>query len=161
MIEQQGEVVAVAASRALVRLGGKAGCSACDAGRGCGAGLFGRMLRRRPVVLSFDNDLQALPGQSVIVGLREAWFLTLVTRFYLFPIVAGLVGGAIGHYVSGELLLEASATDGLTLLAAVLAGAIALWRNRHWSMAFTGSSGVHLLRVLPGQEPDDYQEVVS
>lgn len=161
MMEQQGEVIAVEATRALVRLGGKSGCAECDAGRGCGAGLFGRMLRRRPVVLSCDNHVQALPGQSVTVGLPEAWFLTLVARFYLFPIVAGLVGGGIGHYVSGELLLGALATDGLTLLAAVLAGAIVLWRNRNWSEQFTGSSGVRLMRVLPGHEPDDYQEVIS
>lgn len=161
MIEQQGEVVAAEASRVFVRLGGKSGCPACDAGRGCGAGLFGRLLRRRPVLLSFDNHLRALPGQSVIVGLPEAWFLRLVSRFYLFPVVAGLVGGGIGHYVSEMLLLNASATDGLTLLAAVLTGAIVLRRNRHWSLEFSGSSGVHLLRVLPGHEPDDYQEVVS
>jgi len=161
MIEQQGQVVAAEASRVLVRMGGKSGCSACDAGRGCGAGLFGRMLKRRPVLLSFDNHLQAAPGQSVVVGLPEALFLTLVSRFYLFPIVAGLVGGGIGHYVSGKLLLEASAADGLTLLVAVLAGAIVLWGNRYRSVKYTGSAGVQLLRVLPGHEQDDYEEVVS
>jgi len=119
------------------------------------------MLKRRPVLLSFDNHLQAVPGQAVIVGLPEAVFLTLVSRFYLFPIVAGLVGGGIGHYVSGKWLLEASAADGLTLLAAVLAGAIVLWCNRYRSVDYTCSSEVHLLRVLPGDEQVDYQEVVS
>jgi sigma-E factor negative regulatory protein RseC len=97
MIEQQGEVLASSHGEALVRLGGRSGCAACDAGRGCGAGVFGRLLRRRPVVLPLGNAVGAQRGQAVIVGLPESWFLSLVARFYLYPLVAGLVGASLGH----------------------------------------------------------------
>ena len=90
MLEQQGQVVATAGGRASVRLGGQTGCAACDAGRGCGAGLFGRLLRRRPVVLEFDNHLDARCGQEVLVGLSERWFLQLVARFTWFLYWPGL-----------------------------------------------------------------------
>jgi sigma-E factor negative regulatory protein RseC len=152
MIEQQGRVVAVDSGEALVQLGGRAGCPACDAGRGCGAGLFGRMLRRRGAVMTFDNHLEARAGQAVVVGLPETWFLSLVARFYLFPLLAGLAGGALGHYVSGLFGAGIGFGDLLTLIAALLGGAVAFWRNHKWSGEFPGSPDVHLLRVVDNDE---------
>ena len=121
MIEQQGRVVAAASERAVVRLGGMAGCPACDAGRGCGAGIFGRLLRRRPVDLTFENHLQARVGQAVVVGLPEAWFLRLVARFYLAPLLAGLVAGSFGHYLSRMSGAGIAVADLVTLVAALVA----------------------------------------
>ena len=129
MIEQQGVVVASRSGRAQVRLGGRSGCTACDAGRGCGAGIFGRLLRRRPLVLTLDDALGVSPGQAVMVGLPESWFLTLVTRFYLYPLLAGLVGAMLGHYVSDKFEAVMAVKDAAALLGAVLAGTAAV-RNR-------------------------------
>ena len=92
MIEQQGRVVDATGARVRVRLGGTTGCTACDAGRGCGAGVFGRLLRRRPVELEFDNHVGAEPGQAVMVGLPESLFLALTLRLYLLPLLAGVLG---------------------------------------------------------------------
>lgn len=154
-------MVAASADRLQVRLGGRVGCAACDAGRGCGAGIFGRLLKRRPVDLAIDNTLQARDGQAVVVGLPEAWFLRLVTRFYLYPLLAGLVAGACGHYVCRMLWSGAVLTDLVTLMAAMAAGALVLWRNRNWSAGYTGPMGVHLLRVVGNNELFDEKEVVS
>ena len=41
-----------------VRVGGQSGCAACDAGKGCGAGLFGKLLRRNPVELELVNEIE-------------------------------------------------------------------------------------------------------
>lgn len=152
MIEQQGRVVAAASERAVVRLGGMSGCPACDAGRGCGAGVFGRLLRRRPVDLTFDNHLQARTGEAVVVGLPEAWFLRLVARFYLVPLLAGLVAAAFGHYLSRMFGAGIAIADLATLAAAVLAGAWAVRRNRKWSGQFPDAMDVHLLRVAEDDE---------
>jgi len=152
MIEQQGRVVDAASERAVVRLGGMAGCPACDAGRGCGAGIFGRLLRRRPVDLTFENHLQARVGQAVVVGLPEAWFLRLVARFYLAPLLAGLVAGAFGHYLSRKMGAGIALADLATLVAAVLAGSWAVLRNRGWSAQVRGAMDVHLLRVAENDE---------
>jgi sigma-E factor negative regulatory protein RseC len=152
MIEQQGLVVAVSGETASVRLGGKPACAACNAGKGCGAGIFGRLLKRKPVVLELQNGPGARVGQSVMVGLSETLFLHLVFKFYLFPLLAGLAGAAIGHYISVMLEVDSAASDGLTLLGAVLAGAFALMWNRQGSGKppgeFPRNITVHLLRVV-------------
>lgn len=147
MLEQQGQVVSTAGGRASVRLGGRSGCAACDAGRGCGAGVFGRLLRRRPVILEFENDLEARAGQAVIVGVPEAWFLRLAARFYLWPLLAGLGGAAAGHYLSMQMALGAGLRDLATLLAAVCAAALVVWRGRRGAIEFSDVSAVHLLRI--------------
>ena len=152
MIEQQGLIVAVSGGTASVRLGGKSACTACNAGKGCGAGIFGRLLKRKPVVLELQNGPGARVGQSVMVGLPETLFLRLVFKFYLFPLLAGLAGAVIGHYISVKLQAGPVASDGLALLGAVLAGAFALIWNRQGmekpSAEFPRKITVHLLRVV-------------
>jgi sigma-E factor negative regulatory protein RseC len=152
MIEQQGLIVAVAGETASVKLGGSSGCVACDAGRGCGAGIFGRLLQRKPVVLDLHNQVGARLGQAVMVGLPETLFLRLVFSFYLFPLLAGLAGAVIGHYVSVKLQVHSAASDGLALLGAVLAGAFALKWNRQGNekelAEFPQNNTVLLLRVV-------------
>jgi sigma-E factor negative regulatory protein RseC len=154
MIEQQGLVVAVSCETASVRLGGSSACPACDAGEGCGAGIFGRLLQRKPIVIELYNQPAARLGDAVMVGLPEAIFLRLVFSFYLFPLMAGLAGAAFGYYISVRLQLDSAASDGLTLLGAVLAGVFALMRKRQWHGKSTGEfprkMKVHLLRVAEG-----------
>lgn len=147
MIEQQGKVISETEGRILVRLGASTGCSACDAGKGCGAGVFGKLLRRKPVEMEFDNDVGAQAGQSVVVGLKESVFLALVLRLYLAPLLAGLAGAIAGNIIALGLQLPDSATDLLVLAAAVVcAGAVAVMiRSR--PVEFPGDSAVHVLRI--------------
>jgi sigma-E factor negative regulatory protein RseC len=147
MLEQRGQVVATADGRASVRLGGQSGCAACDAGRGCGAGVFGRLLRRRPVVLEFDNQVGARCGQAVLVGVSEQWFLRLVMRFYLVPLLAGLAGAALGHHLSLMLQTGTAGRDLLALAGAGAAGAAALGWSRSRPPASPDPRVVRLLRV--------------
>jgi len=121
MIEQQGQVIAVSGHLASVRLGGNSGCPACDAGKGCGAGIFGRLLQRKPTVLDLENVIDARVGQPVVVGLPESVFLRLVFHLYLLPLLAGLAGAVIGHYLSVKNQSGPSVTDGIALLGAIVA----------------------------------------
>ena len=148
MIEQQGQVTAVSGNLASVRLGGNSGCSACDAGRGCGAGIFGRLLRRKPAVLNLDNAINARIGQPVVVGLPESVFLRLVFHFYLLPLLAGLAGAVLGHYLSVTNQWGPSVTDGIALLGAMVGAAIALLWNRMRNREFPRINAVHLLREI-------------
>ena len=152
MIEQQGLIVAVAGVPDSVQLGGSSGCAVCNAGKGCGAGIFGRLLQRKPVVLELYNQPGARLGQVVMVGLPETLFLRLVFSFYLFPLLAGLAGAAIGHYISVELQVDSTTSDGLALLGAVLAGVFALiWNKQGNGQAlgeFPRKITVRLLRVV-------------
>jgi sigma-E factor negative regulatory protein RseC len=147
MIEQQGQVIEVSEGCASVRLGGNSGCPACDAGKGCGAGVFGRLLQRKPVVLLLENTINARTGQAVVAGLPESLFLRLVFRLYLFPLLAGLVGAALGHYLSIQYGAGTSLTDGIALVGAVAAAAAAMTWNRKRGREFPRKIAVHLLRL--------------
>jgi len=146
MIEQQGQVVRVIGDIVSVRMGASAGCPACDAGKGCGAGIFGRLLNRKPVTLDLLNDLDSSPGQTVVVGLPESLLLRLVSRLYLLPLLAGLAGAAIGHYLAYRAGAGAAMADGATLLGGIMAGAGVLVRNKYRENESPGKIAVHLLR---------------
>ena len=154
MIEQQGQAVSVSTGTVTVRLGGKTGCAACDAGRGCGAGIFGKLLRRRAVELDFENRVGARRGQGVIVGIPEALLLSLVMRFYLFPLLAGLAGAGLGHYVGVRFGAGTGGSDVLALLFGATAGVLVLRRLRESRVEFPRGSAVHLLRVVDPTETE-------
>lgn len=161
MIEQQGQVVAVNDGCVSVRLGGTSGCSACDAGKGCGAGVFGRLLQRKPVVLEFDNALQARTGQAVMVGLPESLYLKLVSRFYLYPLLAGMAGAAAGHAAASGFQWTTWGVD-VFALASGLAAAYATVRVlRHKAKEFPGQAAVHLLRIIETTSCNKEQEVYT
>jgi len=123
--------------------------------------VFGKLLKRRAVELEFDNRVGARSGQAVIVGVPEALFLGLVTRFYLFPLLAGLAGAGLGHYLGWRLGIGAGWSDALALLAGLLAGAWVLRRGRAGQADFSRGFTVHLLRVADQPDSIDDREVVS
>lgn len=146
MIEQQGKVVNADAGQISVRLGASTGCSACDAGKGCGAGVFGRLLQRKPVTLDFENSIGAVPGQAVMVGLPESLFMTLVLRLYAWPILAGLTGGVLGYLAATGLGADRWVSDLATLSGGLLAAAQVMRRVHKRPVEFSGTAAVHLLR---------------
>jgi sigma-E factor negative regulatory protein RseC len=148
MIEQQGKVVDVVKDRACVRLGGATGCARCDSGRGCGAGVFGRLLKRKPVVLELENHVDAGPGQPVMVGIPENLFLRLVCKLYLYPLLGGLAGAVIAHYLSAPWSSAAWVSDLAVLVGGLAAGAAVVLWNRKNSMEFPTGNIVHLLRIV-------------
>jgi len=155
MIEQQAQVLSVSADRARVRLGGQSGCPACDAGRGCGAGLFGRLLRRRPVILDLENRVHARPNQAVTVGIPEALFLRLVSRLYLLPLLAGLLGAIAAHLLATRLGAGPGVADAWTLAGVVAGGAAAIYHGRKRAGEFPASFIVHILRTAHSRNPDE------
>ena len=131
-----------------MRLGGMSGCPACDAGRGCGAGIFGKLLKRRPVVLELENRAGAGAGQAVMVGIPESLFLRLIARLYLWPLLAGLAGMALGHAISANWFPGQALTDLTALAAGIACGGLALLASRRNSGEFPRSEIVHMLRII-------------
>lgn len=149
MIEQQGSVIAVESGLASIRIGGVSGCPACDAGNGCGAGVFGRLLRRKPLVLRLTNSLDARTGQAVMVGIPERDFLRLLLKLYLIPLLAGLAGAALGHHLVALGFTHPVLRDVGALGGAVWFGGLALWVTRSETSGFVGDLRVTLLRIAP------------
>lgn len=169
MISQQGRVVAIEDGEAVVRVGGTSGCAVCDAGRGCGAGIFGRMLRKRPVEVRVINRIGANEGQAVQLGISERKYLELVFCLYAWPVIAGLLGAAIGFALASRLGLAGGLADLWALVPAVLCGGLALVRGRRKLGEFPLGDAVHLMSVAASDQaskcaaatPDRQRQTVS
>lgn len=152
MISQQGKVVAIEGNRLLVEIGARSGCQACDAGKGCGAGVFGRLLKNRPVTVSVPQNDTAAPGDPVEVGIAEQAYLYLVLRLYAFPLLAGLIGAAAGFAVGQWLEMQGGWSDLLTLFAGLFsAGLVVLW-NRRGLREFPTQTAVHFVGAVSASE---------
>ena len=133
MIEQNVRVLRCQGERMWIRMGSQSGCTACDNGKGCGAGLFSRLLQRKPVEIELArNDLDVEVGQMLTLAFPEQIFIKLVLASYGWPLLAALSGAVLGHSVSDWLQFGPVLIDVCTLVAALLAGGFVmrLIRNR-------------------------------
>lgn len=130
MLEQQGRILEQADGLATIRLGPAEGCPACAAGKGCGAGVLGRLLQRDAVLVQLENPTQAMPGEVVIVGIPERIFLSLLLRLYLKPLLLGLAGAVLGNYFATRMTNHAGVIDGFSLLLGFVAAGLGIaWRR--------------------------------
>jgi len=126
MIEQQGRVIRLNGNLAEIRIGMSSGCSVCDQGKGCGAGIFARLLRRDAEHVMVRNVIDAQPGQYVTLGISERAYLNMLFRLYLLPLISALAGAAIGHHLAVGWQLTSVMTDVTVLLSAAAFFAFAL-----------------------------------
>lgn len=90
---------------------------ACEDNRGCGAGLFTRLLPDAPCEVTALNP-HGLPVDSrVIIGLPEMEFLSGAFYLYAWPLIGLFAGVFAGIVVAGWLAVSQD--------LAVLAGAVA------------------------------------
>lgn len=129
MIEQNVQVVACRGGRIWVRMGSQSGCTACDNGNGCGAGVFAKLLQRKPVVLELEqNELSVTPGEMVTLAFPEQIYIKLIFAAYGWPLLAALAGTFVGHGLGTWLTLGPGSIDAMTLLAGLLSGGFVM----HW-----------------------------
>lgn len=130
MLEQRGTILEQAGGLATIRVGPVAGCPACAAGKGCGAGILGRLLQRNAVLVQLENPTSAKPGDVVIVGIPERLFLSLLLRLYLRPLLMGLTGAALGNYFATRMTNQSGVIDGFSLLFGLVSAGLGVTWNR-------------------------------
>ena len=144
MLEQQGRILEQVGGLATIRMGPVAGCPACAAGKGCGAGILGRLLQCDAVLVQLENLTQAMPGDVVIVGIPERIFLSLVLRLYLRPLLMGLAGAVLGNYFATRMTNQSGIVDGFSLLLGFVAAGL--------GVAWSRSSGKEPGEVVTGRQ---------
>ena len=144
MLEQQGRILEQVGGLATIRMGPVAGCPTCAAGKGCGAGIFGRLLQRNAVLLKLENSTDAKPGDVVIVGIPEGPFLSLVLRLYLRPLLMGLAGAVLGNYFATRMTNQSGIIDGFSLLLGFVAAGL--------GVAWSRSSGAEPNELVTGRQ---------
>lgn len=121
MIEQNVQVLRCDDERFWVRMGARSGCTSCDNGKGCGAGLFSRLIRNKPVVLELaKDDMKIEPGQMLTLAFPERVYLKMVFVSYGWPLLAALAGAFSGHGLGQWLQFSPLMIDVMTLTAGVL-----------------------------------------
>lgn len=122
MIEQHGRITRLQGPRAWVSCR-PVQCRACEAGHGCGAGLFARFLSNAPREFPSLNP-HALPVNCrVVVGVGERQLLSGAVRLYGWPLL-GLLGGVLLGALTSALLNVNE--DLLVLLGALSGGTLVL-----------------------------------
>ena len=122
MIEQNVQVLRCENERLWVRMGTRSGCTACDNGNGCGAGLFAKLIRNKPVVLELArNELEVESGQMLTLAVPEQVYLKLVFASYGWPLLAALAGAFAGYSLAVQLQFSPVLIDAATLTGGILA----------------------------------------
>jgi sigma-E factor negative regulatory protein RseC len=133
MIEQNVQVVRCQDERLWVRLGTQAGCVACAGGQGCGAGLFAKLLQRKPVIIELArNELSIQPGQMLTLAFPEQVYIKLVMNTYGWPLLAALAGAYAGYSLSSWLEFEPVLVDAGTFVTGLLSGLVMTRFVRNW-----------------------------
>jgi len=144
MLEQQGRILEQAGGLATISIGPVSGCQVCAAGKGCGAGILGRLLQRNAVLVQLENPTGAEPGDVVIVGIPERLFLSLVLRLYLRPLLMGLGGAVLGNYCATRMTNHSGMIDGFSLLLGLVAAGL--------GVAWSRASGAKVNELVSGRE---------
>ncbi len=155
MIEQQGQVVRLQEENAFVRVGATSGCLSCESGKGCGGGIFARLVPKKPVTLEVPITTQSPQpkvGQQVLLGISDVFFLRWTALLFGAPLVVGLLAAGLAQWLADSSVIELSLRmkDALVLSAAMTSAVVTLFIIRMRSEALlTGVSELCLLKVLP------------
>lgn len=155
MIEQNVRLLRCSDDKLWVRMGSQSGCTACDNGKGCGAGLFARLTQREPVTLELAReDLEVKVGQMLTLAFPEQLYLKLVFVSYGWPLLAALAGASIGYMVGSGLQLLPVLIDVLTLTAGILAAVMIMRHNRKRAITTSILSSLDISVCIPSATPN-------
>lgn len=155
MIEQNVQVLRCGNERLWVRMGSRSGCTACDNGKGCGAGLFAKLIRNKPVILELArNNLEVESGQMLTLAVPEQVYLKLVFASYGWPLLAALGGAFAGYSLTTWLQFSPVPVDAATLIGGILAAWFIIRLTRHRGVARDALSSLDISICFPSATPN-------
>lgn len=125
MIQERARVLWLAGDVAWVRCESLAGCQRCAEGRGCGGGIFARLLGDRLQEIPVKTTDTVRPDDWIMVGLEPAAVQNAAFLMYGLPLILLMLGAILGDVAGGDAAAFAGAALGLGggfLLARRLAG---------------------------------------
>ncbi len=150
MISETATVLRVTGDTAWVSCASQSGCQRCAEGRGCGGGVFGRILGDRLREVRVDVGGHPLRvGDQVEIGLSELDLLRASLMMYLVPLV-GMLALAV---IAGLTISPAWREPGVAIAGAagLFAGLVLARRfgQRQQGRAGFGPRVVQKLRPMP------------
>jgi positive regulator of sigma E activity len=136
-------------------MGSQTGCTACDNGSGCGAGVFAKLLRRKSVTFELERGgLDAGVGQMITLAFPEQVYLKMVLAYYGWPLLAAIGGASAGFGLGTGFQFGSLALDLATLAGGLLAGTFALRLLRRREAADTLMSAMQVVSCQTSATPD-------
>lgn len=116
MIEENAIVVSLEQDMAMLEVVRRTPCGLCGQTRGCGISLWGRLLGHRRNTFKAVNQIDAKPGDNVIVGVEEQALLVSSLIFYGIPLAAMLAGALLAGAVFAD---DTSHADRYAVIGAI------------------------------------------
>ena len=127
MVEEQAVVVVLKDEMAMLEVIRRKPCGLCGQTRGCGASMWGKLLRHRPRIFKALNRIDAKVGDFVVVGVEEQALLRSALLVYGIPLLALLAGAIVASIAWGG-----SNRDSSTVVGAVVGLIVGLlWVRGH------------------------------
>ncbi len=112
MIEESAQVLETGAGYAWVETRRRSDCGACSVGGACATSAIAKLFGNRSHRLRVRDELGALPGEQVVIGIPDATLSRASLNAYLLPLL----------FLMGKALLAQAlgAGEGLVALAGLL-----------------------------------------
>ena len=146
MIEEQAQVVRVSDGFAEIVTLRRDACGSCAAKDGCGTSLLAAWFPRRQFSFLVKNDIAAVAGDEVIVGLDEGQLQRGSLLLYAVPLAGLLLGAILGERAFAGLGLS-SELGSVVLGLSGLIVALMLVRRTASKALIGGEAGDRLLRL--------------
>lgn len=128
MIEEQAQVVELDGDKLILQAQTQSACGSCSANKGCGTSLLSKVIGRKFIRFQALNNVDAVVGDTVIVGIPEDALLKGSLVMYAIPIMGMLIFALLADFALGvnvesrDLMIAASAIMGLVLGALISKG---------------------------------------
>ena len=90
MIEEQIEVIEVIGNQIVLQAETKSVCGSCAVNKGCGTSLLSKVVGRKFTRFQVENSVNAVAGDTIVVGIPEDAILKGSLVMYMLPVVAML-----------------------------------------------------------------------
>lgn len=107
---------------ALVEVSADAVCARCAAGKGCGAGLFGKRETMRQIAVAVPERARIREGDTVKLVMQSRDLLVASAIVYGWPLAGGVLGALFAWQLGGS--------DALAAIAALAGIGAGVWLAR-------------------------------
>ncbi len=142
----EGQVVGILGELALVTTRRSAACESCSQAGGCDA--LSLSSNAEQTVEAF-NELGARVGDRVRVDITPGGLLAVSALLYMFPVLAAVLGGAVGNRWGAAWLGWSADAAAFAFLTAGLALSLGTLKVLHPRLARKRSLRLNVTEILP------------
>ncbi len=111
MIEETGQIVSCEGDYAWIETERASACSSCSANKGCGTGALSKIYANRFSRVKALNQLNAAPGETVVLGLQEEALIRGSLAVYGLPLLGLFLMAMLADVLANTMAFEQA--DGL------------------------------------------------